>query len=139
MQKIVSTPFPNLDCPFPQHVHQYLQCPSRRSHHLLQLPPMQDGTGRRSDRSSVFAASHAERATTQSHRLCALVRNRHVDTERATVKTLHAVTTACGANRQDETGATESGPGRLGPAFVTALSSTELGPSESDPTDLGPV
>ena len=35
-------------------------------------------------------------------------------------------------------GATESGPGRLRPAFVTELGPTELGPSELGPTDLGP-
>ena len=36
-------------------------------------------------------------------------------------------------------GATELGPGRLRPAFVTELGPTELGPSELGPTELGPV
>ena len=36
-------------------------------------------------------------------------------------------------------GATELGPGRLRPAFVTELGPTELRPSELGPTDLGPV
>ena len=36
-------------------------------------------------------------------------------------------------------GATELGPGRLRPAFVTELGPTELGPSELGPTEFGPV
>ena len=36
-------------------------------------------------------------------------------------------------------GATELGPGRLRPAFVTELGPTELGPSELGPSELGPT
>ena len=38
-----------------------------------------------------------------------------------------------------DAGATELGPGRLRPAFVTELGPTELGPPDLGPTDLGPV
>ena len=103
---------------------------------------------RRNAKFPLFKAAHRPRQSRQRLKLGSSAvafrlqghRDRCLDAEAARIQKIVEIPQLQYTDEKvDITDATELGPGRLRPAFVTELGPTELGSSELGPSELGPV